>query len=165
MKLYSKILLGTLLTFFSFSAMAEDSYKRSTKLIGFQEAPPILSNGSGFLKLSLDKTGTTLFYTLTFSNLSSAATVSHIHFGHPAAGGAPIVFLCGGTKPACPTNGGTITGMIVASDILSVPAQGISPGNFNDLLAVIRSGSAYANVHTTTYPAGEIRGQIDKHSF
>jgi hypothetical protein len=30
------------------------------------------------------------------------------------------------------------------------------------VLDAIRAGAAYANVHTSTYPGGEIRGQISR---
>jgi hypothetical protein len=32
--------------------------------------------------------------------------------------------------------------------------------SINDLVALIKSGDAYVNVHTDGYPDGEIRGQI-----
>ena len=40
--------------------------------------------------------------------------------------------------------------------------QGIEPGALNEILAAMRAGSAYANVHSTKWPGGEIRAQIDK---
>jgi hypothetical protein len=36
-----------------------------------------------------------------------------------------------------------------------------SPGEFAELVAAIRAGRAYANVHSDKVPAGEIRGQIN----
>lgn len=134
-----------------------------TQMTGFQEVPSYLSNGTGTFKATLDSTGTTLSYSLSFSNLSSPATVAHIHFGQMGVSGAPIAFLCGGNgKPACPINGATLTGTIVASDVIAVPAQGINAGDFSNLLAVIQSGNAYVNVHSAIRPSGEIRGQIKK---
>ena len=32
-----------------------------------------------------------------------------------------------------------------------------------DLLRLLRKGAVYANVHTMTFPAGEIRGQVNAH--
>ena len=40
-------------------------------------------------------------------------------------------------------------------------AQGIAAGELGELSRAMRAGVTYANVHTATYPAGEIRGQID----
>ena len=130
------------------------------RLSGFQETPPILTGATGDFKATLDSAGTTLTYTLTFSNLSSATTVSHIHFGQRGVAGAPMAFLCGGGgKPACPASG-TVTGTIMATDIIGPTAQGVAVGDFAGFLRILRSGNAYANVHSTNFPAGEIRGQI-----
>lgn len=166
MKLKSLIAVGALCLTVGSSAMAEELSRHFVKLSGFQETPPILTTGSGTFKWALDRTGTSLTYTLTFTGLSSAATVSHIHFGQPGGAGAPIAFLCGGTKPACPADvTGTVTGTIIASDIQGVPAQGVNAGSFTDFLAVLRSGDAYVNVHTTAHTGGEVRGQIKKSHF
>ena len=40
-------------------------------------------------------------------------------------------------------------------------AQGIAAGEFNELVAAIRAGATYANVHSTKYEGGEIRAQLD----
>jgi CHRD domain-containing protein len=128
------------------------------RLTGFREVPPILTDGTGVFAASLDSGSLT--YRLTFSGLSSTATAAHIHFAEKGVNGAIFVFLCGGSKPACPAAGGTVTGTITASDVLAVPAQGITGGSFADLLRILRSGDAYVNVHTSNHPGGEIRGQV-----
>ena len=39
--------------------------------------------------------------------------------------------------------------------------QGIEAGNFEELAAALRAGHAYANVHSSKWPGGEIRAQIN----
>lgn len=149
-------------------AMANGGSDRNSfeaRLGGYQEVPAISTTGTGRLSLTLNSAGTELAYTLTFSGLQGGnPAAAHIHLGQPGVSGAPVAFLCGGgptAKPACPAAAsGTVTGTIAAADIVSVPAQGISAGEFAEVLKAMRSGVTYANVHSTTFPGGEIRGQI-----
>ena len=86
---------------------------------------------------------------------------AHIHFGARGVNGGVIAFLCGGgSKPACPPSG-TVSGTIVAADIVGPNAQGIETGSFDEAVRAIRAGAVYANVHTTRWSGGEIRGQVN----
>jgi hypothetical protein len=38
--------------------------------------------------------------------------------------------------------------------------QGIEPGAIGELVAAIRAGATYVNVHSSKWPGGEIRAQI-----
>jgi hypothetical protein len=99
-------------------------------------------------------------------------TQAHIHIGAPAIAGGISAFLCtnlangpAGT-PACPAAPASVTGTITPAQVVGPAAQGVQPGEFAELVRALRAGAAYANVHTTTFPAGEIRGQIsddDRH--
>ena len=86
--------------------------------------------------------------------------MAHIHLAQKGVNGPVTVFLCGGPTPACPSPGGTVTGTIVAADVLAIPAQGLAAGDLAGLLRAIRAGVTYVNVHSATFPTGEIRGQI-----
>jgi len=54
----------------------------------------------------------------------------------------------------------TVTGTITAADIQAVPDQNVSAMDMATALRIIEAGDAYVNVHTSKFPAGEIRGQI-----
>jgi len=123
-------------------------------------------NGTGTLLLNLNRGAGTLAYTLTFSGLSAPVLQSHIHFGKEHVPGGVMVFLCtnlnngpAGT-PACPAGGGTVTGTITAADVVGPASQGVAAGNFDAVVAALVSNTAYGNIHTANFPAGEIRGQI-----
>jgi hypothetical protein len=137
------------------------------KLKGFNEVPSaIVSNGQGTVHLKLNKKLKTINYTLTFSDLSAPVTQSHIHIGKVHVAGGVTVFFCSNIgAPAgtqlCPSGtGGTVSGMIVAANILAIPGQGMPAGDFDELVRVLESRTGYANVHSTNFPGGEIRGQI-----
>jgi hypothetical protein len=143
------------------------------QLSGFSEIGPlatptgaILTNGSG--KLTLTVQGNTAQYSLTYSGLTSAITQSHIHFGQKHVAGGIFVFLCtnlnngpAGTQFCPQGTSGTVTGTITAANILAVTAQNIPAANFDVLLAALTGDTAYVNVHTTMFPGGEIRGQVE----
>lgn len=147
------------------NADQNDNGQFRTKLTGFQQVPSILTDGHGTFTATLSSDGTSLSFTLSYTGLTGSATESLIHFAQPGVNGAIVVFFCGGGgKPACPSGAGTltgtVTGTITAADVVAVPAQGVTGGSFSDLLRILQSGDAYVNVHTTNFPAGEIRGQL-----
>lgn len=93
-------------------------------------------------------------------------TQAHIHFGQFAVNGGISVFLCSNLTdpppgtPACP-NSGTVSGTLTAASVIGPAGQGIAAGEFEELVEAIDAGIAYVNVHTTMFPTGEIRGQLD----
>ena len=63
------------------------------------------------------------------------------------------------STPECPQEG-TVTGILTAASVTPVATQQIGLNELNEVIALIRAGAAYANVHTAPSPGGEIRGQI-----
>jgi hypothetical protein len=130
-------------------------------LIGYNEVPSL--NTPGHADLALTVTDTTIAFTLKYADLTGPPAAAHIHVAQPGVNGNVVVFFCGGGgKPACPaTNSGTVTGTIAAADVVGLAAsQGFPAGNIAPVIAALRAGVTYANMHTATFPGGEIRGQI-----
>jgi hypothetical protein len=154
-------------------APAADAEEFHARFSGFNEVGAlnaetgaILSNGRGTLDLNLDRKAQTLAFKLTYSSLGAQVTQAHIHFGKAHVPGGVIVFFCSNltTAPAgtqaCPPTGGTVTGTIVGANVIGPAAQNINPGDFDALADAIASDTAYANIHTVKFPAGEIRAEI-----
>jgi hypothetical protein len=65
---------------------------------------------------------------------------------------------------------GEVTGTLTAADVQTLAANGIAgptattPGEFAEVVALVRAGSTYVNVHSVKFGAGEIRSQIDGNS-
>ena len=137
----------------------------SDRMTGYQEVPGASSTATGQFTAEIDDDAEMINFELTYSGLSSPAAVAHIHFGNRFDAGGVSVFFCGGGgRPACPpgtTDQATVTGTIVPTDIIGPAVQGISAGEFDELVAAIRAGMTYANVHTAIFPGGEIRGQVN----
>jgi hypothetical protein len=114
----------------------------------------------------IDEDAGTITYTLSYEGV--AITQSHLHLGQHHTNGAISVFLCtnlgnapaGVTVQPCPAAPAEISGVIMAAQVVGPSAQGIAAGEFAELLAAIRNGSVYVNIHSPTVPAGEIRGQL-----
>lgn len=133
----------------------------SAKLIGLEETPSISTRGRGSVELRIGNAS--IQFRLRYEGLEGGTpTQAHIHLGQRHTAGGVSVFFCGGAKPACPAAPATIEGTIVPADVLGPAGQGIAAGQFDELVAAIRAGATYANVHTPTYPGGEVRGQIPR---
>jgi len=129
----------------------------------------IFTPASGKFRAKLD--GDRIVYELQYENLVGDVTQAHIHFGQNHTVGGIVVWLCqtAGTPapsvvasvtPECPPQG-KVTGTIEASQVLAQGAQGFPAGSLEVLLSALRAGAAYANVHSSTFGPGEIRGQIE----
>lgn len=154
-------------------ALPASAQKFSGSFSGFNEVGAlnaetgaILSEGQGTIKLKIDKTLKTITYELTYSGLTSPVLQSHIHFGREHVPGGIFLFLCtnlgngpAGT-PACPAAGGTVTGTLTASDVLAVPGQNITAGDFDAATDALFANAAYGNIHTNNFRAGEIRAEL-----
>jgi hypothetical protein len=145
----------------------------STALKSGEEVPAISSPASGFFKATVDTDNQTISFELKYDGIATAPLQAHIHFGQFSVNGGVSVFLCanipvpaGPTPAACPASpGGTVTGTLMPENVIGPNApptvQGIAAGEFDELVAAIRKGLTYVNVHSSAFPGGEIRGQLD----
>ena len=111
-------------------------------LSGAQQVPPVQTKGNGTATLTYDPATRRLTWSVTFSGLSSDATMAHFH--GPATQGKnapPVIWLS--EKGAAVSN----------------PIKGqatLTPDQAQQMTA----GEWYINVHTQANPNGEIRGQV-----
>ena len=144
------------------SLASSDGRKSSFKarLGGFQEVPAVSTGAQGEFSAKINRRAETITYRLEYEGLEADVLFAHIHLGQPGVNGGVSAFLCGGgTAPDCPQEG-TVTGTIEPSDVVGPSAQGIDPGEFDELVAAMRARVTYANVHSEKFPGGEIRGRI-----
>jgi CHRD domain len=144
------------------------SLKLRADLKSFQEVPSLVSTGAGEFTATVDPSRTSITFSVTFSGMIGDVTQSHIHIGQRGVSGGIMIFFCTNLTPPvgvptpqpCPLHEGTVTGTVTAADVIGPVAQGVTPGNLDNVITAIRSGQIYANVHSTRWPAGEIRGQV-----
>jgi hypothetical protein len=161
MKFFGRTLL--LLVTLVLAALADNRSHIRTELRGYHEVPAVSTPAHGLFTARIQDNS--IDYTLTYSNLQSSPTLfAHIHFGQPDVNGGVMVFLCGPAaatdKGECPSTSGSVTGTIVPADVVGPAGQGITAGEFQEVIRAIRNGRAYVNVHTDAHPGGEIRGNI-----
>ena len=170
---------------FSAAAIADndrnDGDRFSARLSGYNEvhfiaAPPALrgaisTKARGSFQAVIDDKAEMIHYEVSYEGLEGSVTQSHIHFGQRSTVGAIVVWLCqtpgtpapaavAALTPSCPTPDGTVTGTITPAQVLTAAGQGIDAGQFDEVVRAIRAGRVYANVHSTLFPPGEIRGQL-----
>lgn len=138
-----------------------------TRLRAFDEVPALSTPGAGRFTATFDEDSRELTYELEYRNLEGTVTQAHIHFGAPWTAGGIVLFLCSNLgngpagTPACPSDPATVTGTVGPADVTGGALnQGIAPGEMFSVLRALRAGLGYVNVHSTTWPGGEIRGQL-----
>jgi hypothetical protein len=146
----------------AFCAAADEGTRFRAALVGIQEVPAIFAAGSAIFEARVLNNDTRIDFQLTYEQLTAPPLFAHVHFGQRGVNGGVVFFLCGGGgKPACPAStSGTVTGTVLAADVVALAAQGIAAGDLAAVLQMIRAGLGYANMHTPLHPGGEIRGQI-----
>ena len=122
------------------------------ELTGAAERPdPVTTSATGSATVTINDAAQTLTFSITVSNLLSP-TFAHIHTGSTAVAG-PVAVTLLGTAPAP----GIFNGVLTSG---TVGVSAITGETFATLVAKIRSGNAYINVHTVANTGGEIRGQL-----
>ena len=109
-------------------------------LDGGQEAPPVVTTGSGSATVTLDTSSGVITVAGSYQNLLGTQTSGHLHKGAIGVGGMIQVVLAG-TGGTTGTFSGTAT---------------LSAGQVSD----VTSGLFYVNIHTSLFGFGEVRGQI-----
>jgi glucose/arabinose dehydrogenase len=128
-----------------------------TDMVGGQEAPAVTTDAGALAQFALNPDGTLSFELRAIGPIENA-TAAHVHLGARAQNGPVVAFLYG------PTGGQNFQpGDLIASGTLNdsnvIARPGFVPTVAN-LVERMRQGRAYANLHTTAHPNGEIRGQI-----
>ncbi|RPI41537.1 MAG: CHRD domain-containing protein [Bacteroidetes bacterium] len=128
-------------------------------LSGGEEVPANDSRATGQAIFKLNKAGDVLSYKLIVAHLENVLQ-SHIHLAVAGQNGPVVVFLYPPAPPAVLIPGFS-SGILQTGEITSDDLRGLLAGqDLSALLDQMKTGGAYVNAHTTLFPGGEIRGQI-----
>jgi hypothetical protein len=117
----------------------------SANLSGANERPAVTTPASGLTGLTLK--GRTLTVLGTFQNLSSAATAAHIHGPADENSNAPVLLP------------------LVIDQVTNGARSGRISGTFTlteQQVEWLNNRQLYVNVHSQTFPGGEVRGQVER---
>ena len=136
-------ILALCLTGIAASAVTSEAASETFKvaLAGAQQVPPVETSGSGTAELAYDPATRMLTWSVSYSGLSSSATMAHFHVGAAGKNGPVAVWISKKGEPVTSPIKGEAT-------LTPEQAQQFTAGDW------------YINVHTQTHPAGEIRGQV-----
>jgi hypothetical protein len=144
----------------------------NTHLDGADENPPNASLAQGEAIFRVSDDGTSVHYTLIASNIDNAF-MAHIHLAPAGVNGPIVEWLFPSTAPVQgPLGSGRHDGVLAEGHFTAADLVGPLKGHpLAELIAAMRSGGAYVNVHTNDgvapvtntpgdLPGGEIRGQV-----
>jgi hypothetical protein len=140
----------------------ETSVEYDATLSGSNEVPAVTSGGSGTFEATITSDNR-LTYTLSFTGLSSNATMAHIHGPADATENAGVIVDFSSIPVALGT--GTITLGATSgtgSGSLNLSANVAAGISGDSLRKLFNAGEVYVNVHTVTNGSGELRGQITR---
>lgn len=151
---------------------AENEDHFGTHLAGRNEVPPRDTRAQGEAIFRLNDDGNSVTYKLIASNIDNPF-MAHIHMAPKGVNGPVVEWLFPSTTPAPgPAGSGRHDGVLAEGTFTAANFVGPLKGHpLSDLIAAIRAGKAYVNVHTLdgvhppnsgpgNFPGGEIRGQL-----
>ena len=126
----------------------------TAELSGDDELPPVNTDANG--TITIQGSNQSLNYQLALSDMKNV-TAAHIHFGNDDENGKIVVTFLKSDNPSgleVETLGGNFTVDDVQGPLAGLPLE--------QLISFMGNGSTYVNVHSTEFPLGEIRGQIEE---
>lgn len=152
----------------------DDERRLRADLTGLEEVPVVNTVASGRFRARISPDEQSIEYRLSYSGLQGTVSQAHIHIAQLSVNGSIVIWLCQtATNPApatvptphtCNPGSDDFTGRITAADVIagSTTSQQLNANDLASVIALIRAGAAYANVHTLpNSTGGEIRGQIE----
>ncbi len=138
-----------------------DHQEFEAKLSGAQEVTEVVTPGKGRIEAKFQNAFKSVRVDVTINELVGTVTGAHFHCARPGENG-PVVFGLMAPGPLA-LDGNKIVGRLRNADFNGgdcVGPVGRPVNNIAALAFAMRDGLIYLNIHTSSVPSGEIRGQI-----
>ena len=122
---------------------------------GGDETPILLSGAAGTAEVAIDVAAKEFAVTLRIFNIPTTTTAGHIHVGSKGIAGPVVIDF-----PAIAGRLGDFVTTFRVGEAAFRANAAIGINTVDDVIQAVANGNAYVNIHTTTFPAGEIRGQL-----
>lgn len=130
-----------------------------THATGDQEVPAVETRAQGQATFRVSKDGTSVDFKLNVANIEDVL-MAHIHMA-PAGSNGPVVVWLYPAGPPPQLIPGRSQGVLADGSFTALDFVGpLAGSDVQALVDAMRAGETYVNVHTTTNPGGEVRGQI-----
>jgi CHRD domain-containing protein len=126
-------------------------------LTGAEENPPTLTGAVASADFAVDTDNREIQVNLRIFNIPTGTTAGHIHAG-PRGVNGPVVLNF--PIPVGRSGDITLSFRVGGTTGVFIPRPEVGINTIDDIIQTIVGGGAYANIHTTAFPGGEIRGQI-----
>jgi CHRD domain len=158
-QIFSACALALALLLPAASASAQTSATQVVNMVanltGGEENPAILTGAVGTATLAIDRTNREIAVELRLFNLPTGTTAGHIHIAPRGVNGPVVVDF---PIPTGRTGDLTLSFRVGEGQLRPRPEIGIN--TMDDVMQSVVGGAGYVNIHSTTNPGGEIRGQI-----
>lgn len=136
-----------------------DEFDFRTDLSGDNEVPVVDSAASGNVVMSLREGGTVLNFRVVLRGLSDIVA-AHLHLAPEGENGPVVAFLLpAGLDPS--SREGRVARRFFRGSLSTGDLSGPLLGQPLDaLISAIEAGNVYVNIHSSTSPSGEVRGQL-----
>lgn len=145
---------------FGFTACDDEPQEQYVaQLSASNEVPANPSTAIGRVVLLVNRDASAAEYSVEVDGLSAGIQGGHFHRG-PAGANGPVILSFFFDSSGNPTN--SVTPGTTDLEINKAIARTLTKSQLDVILADLRAGNLYANVHTPTRPGGEVRGQMVK---
>jgi hypothetical protein len=141
--------------FVSASAASAQVVVATATLGGGEETPILLSGAAGTAEVAVDTVAREFVVTLRIFNVPTTTTAGHIHVGSRGIAGPVVIDF-----PGCAGRLGDCATSFRVGQAAFRPNAAIGTNTIDDVVQAVLNGNAYVNIHSTTNPGGEIRGQL-----
>jgi glucose/arabinose dehydrogenase len=140
----------------------ENAQHFSADLTGAEEVPAVSTTAAAQIDLQLTGQGT-LRFKLTATADITDATQAHLHLGARGQNGVVVAFLLPFDAAGRDFSRGQTIAEGELTDANLIARPGFQNPTIAELVARMKQGRVYANLHTVAHPPGEVRGQVQAH--